>query len=61
MGQRFVLDEAVLVSRLNRLLVQLHRVEGAVFEAGDHAARPITGCASGGHSSISSAHNVIKL
>ncbi len=33
--QRFVLDEAVLASRLNRLLVQLHRVEGAPFEAGD--------------------------
>src|SRR5258708_40153843 len=34
-SQRFVLYEAVLASRLNRLLVQLHRVEGASFEAGD--------------------------
>ncbi len=35
MGQRFVLDEAVLASRLNRLFVKLHRVEGASFDAGD--------------------------
>ncbi len=35
MGQRFVLDEAVLASRLNGLVVQVHRVEGASFEAGD--------------------------
>src|SRR5258708_18927030 len=35
MCQAFVLDEAVLASRLNRLLVQLHRVEGTAFEAGD--------------------------
>src|SRR6267143_4421921 len=35
MGKRFVLDEAVLASRLNGLLVQLHRVEGAAFNAGD--------------------------
>ena len=35
MGQRFVLDEAVLVTRLNRLLVQTHGVEVSPFEAGD--------------------------
>ena len=35
MGQRFVLDEAVLASRLNGLLVQTHRVDVAAFDAGD--------------------------
>ncbi len=35
MRQRFVLDEAVLASRLNGLLVQAHRVGVSPFEAGD--------------------------
>ena len=35
MGQALVLDEAVLTGRLSGLLVQVHRVEGAVFEASD--------------------------
>ena len=35
MGQRLVLDEAVLASRLNGLLVQLHRIDVASFDAGD--------------------------
>jgi hypothetical protein len=35
MGQRLVLHEAVLPSRLNRLLVQAHRIGVSPFQAGD--------------------------
>jgi hypothetical protein len=35
MGQTLVLHEAVLPGRLNRLLVEVHRIEGAVLDASD--------------------------
>src|SRR5208337_1080972 len=38
MGNRFVLDEAVLTCRLNGLLVQVHCVEIAAFDASDLGA-----------------------
>src|SRR5580692_6285283 len=34
-GNRFVLDEAVLTCRLNRFLIEVHRVKIAAFDASD--------------------------
>src|SRR5258705_4531403 len=34
-GKRFILDEAMLASRLNGVLIQMHRIGVSPFDAGD--------------------------